>query len=195
MSTHQTTLLPSISKRWSPRAFSQKPVSDSDLLGLLEAARWAPSCFGAEPWRFILGIRGAGDHHEAIAGTLMPVNRVWAENAPVLLVAIYRESFEHNGEPNAWAAHDVGLAVGQLGIEATARGLVIHQMGGFDAQQASELLGIPAGFRAITTIAIGYAGQAEQLPEELAQRERAPRTRKPLDELAFEGQFGTAFKR
>jgi len=183
-----------IASRWSPRAFSEEPIASEDLTALLEAARWAPSCFGAEPWRFVLGISGRGDGHEAIASTLMPANRSWAERAPVLMIAICREAFEHNGEPNSWAAHDLGLAMGQLGIEATVRGLVLHQMGGFDADQARELLAIPEGFRPMTAVAIGHPGKATELPDELAEREQAPRKRKPFAELAFEGRFGVALE-
>lgn len=181
---------PNIAERWSPRAFSQAPISQEDLTGLLEAARWAPSCFGAEPWRFVVGVKHQGPGHTAIASVLVPANRSWAEAAPVLLVSIARVAFEHNEKPNAWAQHDVGLAMGQLGVEATARGLVVHQMGGFDPTAAREALGIPAGYEAIAVAAIGHPGDPKDLSEELAERERAPRSRKPLSEIAFAGRFG-----
>ena len=195
--TTAVPILPAIADRWSPRSYAATPVSDEDLTGLLEAARWAPSCFGAEPWRFVIGVAGRGEGHAAIASTLMDANRAWAAKAPILMVALAREAFEFNDQPNAWAAHDVGLAMGQLGVEATARGLVVHQMGGFDAEQAKELLGVPDGYRAISAIAVGHPGPPENLPGgpdgELAERERAPRSRKPLSEVAFEGTFGASY--
>ncbi len=182
-----------IANRWSPRAFSSKPVQRDDLTALLESARWAASCFGAEPWRFVVGIAGQGQGHASIAETLVPGNRSWAEAAPVLMVTFAREDFEHNGKPNAWAAHDVGLAMGQLGIEATARGLVLHQMGGFDGDRVRELLDVPDGFRPMAVVAIGHPGGIDNLPEELAERENAPRERKPLGEVAFEGSVGQSY--
>jgi len=182
-----------IAKRWSPRAFGSAPVSREDLTALLEAARWAPSCFGAEPWRFVLGVLGEGPGHAAIASALMPANRIWAEKAPVLMVTLARAGFEHNEKPNAWAKHDVGLAMGQLGVEASARGLVLHQMGGFDPGTAREALSIPAGFEPVAAVALGHPGEASDLPEELAEREAAERSRKALAEIAFEGRFGEPF--
>ena len=184
---------PPIATRWSPRAFAATPVADEDLTGLLEAARWAPSCFGAEPWRFIVGVAGRGPGHAAIAASLVDANRMWAERAPVLMITIAEENFAHNGKPNGWAKHDVGLAMGQLGIEASARGLVLHQMGGFDPAKACELLGIPEGFAPVAAVAIGHPGEPGDLPEELAARELTPRGRKDLGEVAFEGSFGEAY--
>lgn len=182
-----------IARRWSPRAFSDKAVSRQDLTALLEAARWAPSCFGAEPWRFVIGVRGEGDGHAKINEALVEGNQVWAAHAPVLMITIAREAFEFNGKPNDWAAHDVGLAMGQLAIEATHRELVVHQMGGFSPDRAKELLGIPEGYRPVAACAIGYLGNAESLPAALAEKEVAPRKRKPLTEIAFENAFGNSY--
>lgn len=183
---------PPIADRWSPRAFGPEDLSKDDELGLLEAARWAPSCFGAEPWRFVIGVRGRGQSHATIAETLVPANRLWAEKAPMLMITLARDEFEHNGKPNAWAQHDVGLAMGQLGIEASARGLILHQMGGFNADKARELLKIPAGYTPIAAVAIGHPGDPASLPEELEKREREPRARKPMAEIVFDGEFGRA---
>ena len=160
---------------------------------MLEAARWAPSCFGAEPWRFVVGIRGRGDGHAAIADCLVPANRVWAERAPVLMITVARSNFEHNDKPNAWAHHDVGLAMGQVGIEAEVRGLAMHQMGGFDPAAAILRLGILEGYVPVAAVAIGYLADASVLAPELAERESAPRQRKPLSEIAFEGRFGESY--
>lgn len=187
-------LLDAIAGRWSPRAFSSEAVRDDDLLGLLEAARWAPSCFGAEPWRFVIGRRGSGAGHELIAECLVPANRLWAEKAPILMVTVAVQNFEYNGEPNRWASHDLGIAMGQLGVEATARNLILHQMGGFDADLARKKLKLPDGFDPLAAVAIGHPGDPTELPEELAEREAAPRSRKPLHEIVFDGGFDTPFQ-
>lgn len=193
LATTATPIHPPIAARWSPRAFSEEALDLKDVTGLLEAARWAPSCFGAEPWRFVLGIRGRGDGHAAIADCLVPANRLWAERAPVLMITVARTHFEHNDKPNGWAQHDVGLAMGQLGIEAETRGLILHQMGGFDPKAAIERLGIPEGFTPVAAVAIGRPGSVSELPAEIAERESAPRARKPLAEIAFEGRFGHSY--
>jgi nitroreductase len=138
-------------------------------------------------------VSGQGEGFAAIAATLVPANRIWAERAPVLLITCARLAFEHNEEPNAWAQHDLGLAMGQLAIEATARGLIVHQMGGFDPELARTSLRIPDEFLPLTAVALGHPGSTEDLGEELAAREAAPRTRKPLAEVAFEGHFGKPF--
>lgn len=197
MSTRTATTSVPISKaiaeRWSPRAFSDQPVAAEDLLALLEAARWAPSCFGAEPWRFIVGVQGKGAGHAKILECLVPANQLWAKSAPVLMLSLAQENFERNGKPNDWAAHDVGLAMGQLGIEASTRGLYLHQMGGFLPDKARELLAIPDGYRPMAGIAIGHMGLASDLPDELAEREADARSRKPLGEVVFDGSFGNPF--
>ncbi|MFT7677831.1 MAG: nitroreductase [Planctomycetota bacterium] len=182
-----------IAERWSPRAFSPEAVSSDDLTAVLEAARWAASCFGAEPWRFIVGVKGSGSGHANILESLVPANQSWAASAPVLMLSLAQENFERNGKPNNWAAHDVGLAVGQLGIEASSRGLFLHQMAGFVPDQASELLSIPEGYRAMAVIALGHMGKASDLPAELAEREADPRKRKALGEIAFRDSFGKPF--
>ena len=182
-----------IAKRWSPRAFTAEAVTRADLTGLLEAARWALSCYGAEPWRFVLGVKGSGDGHDKIAQALVDANRKWATSAPVLMITVARDAFEFNDKPNDWSKHDVGLAMGQLAIEATARGLVVHQMGGFDKDKARELLGIPDGYSPVAACAIGHLAPAETLPEDLRDKETAARERKPMGEIAFEGRFGDAY--
>lgn len=179
-----------IASRWSPRAFQSKAVSAEDLGSLFEAARWAPSCFNAQPWRFVIATHEDAEAHQRLADCLVPANQVWAAKAPVLGLSIAQSNFEFNGKPNAHARHDVGLAMGQLALQAEALGLVVHQMGGFVAEAAIESLGIPEGYEPVAAFAIGYAGDASDLPDELAERERAPRERKELGELCFDGRFG-----
>lgn len=179
-----------IARRWSPRAFQSKAVSAEDLGSLFEAARWAPSCFNAQPWRFVIATSDDAEAHQRLADCLVPANQVWAAKAPVLGLSIAQSNFEFNGKPNAHARHDVGLAMGQLALQAEALGLVVHQMGGFVAETAVESLAIPEGYEPVAAFAIGYPGEASDLPDELAERERAPRERKGLGELFFDGRFG-----
>lgn len=183
-----------IAERWSPRAFSERPISPEHLASLLEAARWAPSCFNEQPWRFVVAERTDGVAFERLASCLAATNRVWAEKAPLLVLSIARTSFTRNDKPNRHAWHDVGLAVGNVLVQATALGLVAHQMAGFDPERARAELSIPAGFEPVAMIALGHPGDPTRLPDELRERELAPRTRKPLAELAFGGSFGSTLQ-
>lgn len=177
-----------LATRWSPRAFDPQPVSDADVRALLEAARWAPSSYNEQPWRFVWA-RAGDAGHAAIADLLVPANRVWAAAAPLLLVSCAHRTFSRNDRPNAHAWHDVGLASAQLALEAGARGLSVHFMSGFDRERARDVLGIPDGWDAVAAIAAGRRAEPDVLPPDLAQAERAPRTRLPLDEIAFEGRW------
>lgn len=181
-----------IAERWSPRAFADRDVSKEDLGSLLEAARWAPSCFNDQPWSFVVATRDEPEALARLQSCLVDANKAWATDAPVLMLSVARTSFAHNGKPNRHAAHDVGLAVGGLCAQAQALGLVVHQMAGYDAERARELLGVPDGHEPMAMIAVGYEGEAERLDEQLRERELAPRQRKPLSEVAFAGRFGAA---
>jgi nitroreductase len=176
--------------RWSPRAFSNGDVDHGTLRSLLEAARWAPSSFNAQPWSFIVATRDDTAAFERMLGVLMPQNVQWAKNAPVLILAVARKSLDASGRPNRYALYDVGQAVAHLTVEATARGLFAHQMGGFDAEKAREVFALPADYDAVALIALGYLGEADSLPESLQKSERAPRNRKPLAEFVFAGRWG-----
>ena len=178
-----------IAERWSPRAFADRPVATELLGSLLEAARWAPSCFNAQPWRYLVARREDAEGFERLAACLVEGN-AWAREAPVLMLAVARTTFEHNGKPNRHAWHDVGLASQSLALQAQALGLATHQMAGFDADRARKLLGIPAGFEPVAMIAVGHPGEAGALPGPLAERERTPRGRRPLEELAFGPAWG-----
>ncbi len=188
-----STLHPLLASRFSPRAFSDAAVGIEDQRALMEAARWASSCFNEQPWSFILGDRHQHPEDFArILDLLAPANQVWAAAAPLLVVTAAWRNFSRTGAENMHAWHDLGLAVGQLTVEASARGLVLHQMAGLDRLRAARTLGLPEGVEVATAIAIGHPGDPEQLPEALRSREKAPRVRKALSEIAFAGLFGQA---
>jgi nitroreductase len=179
-----------IRTRWSPRAFSDKPVSDETLRSLFEAARWAPSSNNEQPWAFLVSRKGDGANHEKMLSTLVEFNQAWAKNAPVLVISVSALAFAKNGTPNRSAFYDTGAAVALLSIEATAQGLFVHQMAGFDPQKAREAFQIPEGWEAISAFTIGHPGDPDSLPETLRQREQAPRTRKPLSDFVMSGRWG-----
>lgn len=173
-----------LSERWSPRAFTDQAIKTEELGSLLEAARWAPSCFNEQPWRFLVATRDDAAGFERLASCLMDGN-AWARQAPVLILTVARMTFERNNKPNRHAWHDVGLAAQNLVVQAQALGLSTHQMAGFDVQRAREVLGIPAGFEPVGMIAVGHRAAPETLPEPLAEREVAARERKELDAIVL----------
>lgn len=180
-----------IRERWSPRAFSSEPVNSQDLHSLLEAARWAPSSMNEQPWRFVMADRFRDpEAHARVLSTLVPQNAAWAGRAPVLMVAVSKMTHTHNGAPNRHALYDTGAATALLTLQATWHGLSVHQMGGFHADQARKLLGIPEGFEPVAVLAIGHPGDPADLSDNLRTRELAPRQRRPLNELVFNGSWG-----
>ena len=178
-----------VKKRWSPRAFGETPVEDEKLKSLFEAARWAPSAFNAQPWRFIIGQKG-DETYAKILQSLVEWNQQWAGKAPVLILNIAAKTFSHNGKPNAIAQYDLGQAVAFMLTEAVNQGLVSHEMSGFDAEVAARLLQIPDDFQAVSVTAIGYYGDADLLPEDMLKSEMEERKRMSLDELVYTGDFG-----
>jgi nitroreductase len=181
-----------IRRRWSPRAFADRPVEPEKLRSLLEAARWAPSSFNEQPWNFIVATRENGEEFERMLSCLVEGNVAWAKNAPVLMLSVAKLKFERTGKPNRHAFHDVGLAAENLVIQATALGLVVHQMAGIQVDKAREVYRIPEGYEAVAGIAVGYPGDPATLPEPLREREQAPRTRKPLESFVFTSRWGQA---
>jgi nitroreductase len=179
-----------IINRWSPRAFSDKPVLPDVLRSLFEAARWAASSYNDQPWSYIVATKDDKENFSKMLGVLMDMNAAWARQAPVLAISVARRTFHHNGAPNRVAVHDLGAANAQLTMEATSRGLVVHQMGGFHLDKAREAFGIPEGWDPVSAMAIGYAGDPETLPEQLRKPELAERTRKPLSEFVMSGHWG-----
>jgi len=181
-----------VARRWSPRAFdATKPVARTELMKLFEAARWAPSSFNAQPWRFIVIDREEhGDAWQRLLGTLSQRNQSWAVAAPVLVVIAVRTTFEQTGTPNALAWYDAGQAVATMSLQATALGLGLRQMEGFDPARAKVELAVPDGYELPAVIAIGYAGDPDTLPHEPhREAERQPRRRKKVEEFVSFGQF------
>jgi nitroreductase len=179
-----------IRRRWSPRAFSERPIEPDKLRSVLEAARWAPSSRNEQPWAYVVATRDNPGDYETLAGVLMDSNRAWAGNAPVLILTIAHTQLEKDGQPNRHSFHDLGQATANLIFQATALGLAAHQMGGFRADAAKERFRIPDGWEPVSVIALGYPGDAESLPESLREREKAQRRRKPLEEFVFSGTWG-----
>lgn len=185
----QHTIHPLIAKRWSPRAFSTQQIDRETILSLFEAARWAPSSYNEQPWRFIYATPEQPEAFAKLAACLVPGNKEWAEQAPLLVAAITRNTYSGNGKVYRHNMHDLGLALGNLTIEATSRELYLRQMGGFDAERLRQSFDIPAEYQPATMLAIGYLGQPEQLPEAFRGAEWKAQQRKPLDDIAFEGYF------
>jgi nitroreductase len=179
-----------ITSRYSPLAFSHKPVEPEMISALFEAARWAPSSFNEQPWRFIYAVRENRPEFKTMLDCLVEDNRIWAMHAPMLVLSVGRMNFSRYSKPNRYAFHDVGMAVGNLLTQATYMGLVVHQMGGFSVGKAKQNLMIPDGFEPVAMMAIGYHGNVDDLPEELKTKELRTRTRKPLQEIVYPGRMG-----
>jgi nitroreductase len=181
-----------IRERWSPRAFSEKAIPAEELRSLFEAARWAPSSSNEQPWAFVVATKDDQATFTKLLSTLVEANQVWAMHAPVLAIAISELAFARTGQPNRNAFYDTGAAVAHLSTEATARGLFVHQMAGFDPKKAVELFSIPHGWEPIAAFVIGYPGDPESLPQPLRDRELVPRTRKSLVDFVMSGSWGQA---
>jgi len=182
-----------IVRRWSPRAFAATPVEEEKLRRIFEAARWAPSSSNVQPWRFLVTRNGETRFTE-LHGLLSKGNQPWTENVPVLFLSVTDTMFPAKGDKpardNPTAKHDLGLALANLLLQATDLGLHAHPMAGFDREGAREAFGIPAPYEPVTVTAVGYLADPSTLPEDLRARETAPRSRKSLREIVFEGDWG-----
>ena len=186
-------ILDVLAERWSPRAFADRPVEPDKVRRLFEAARWSASSYNEQPWRFILADRF--EHPELfqrVLSCLVDANASWAKGSPLLALTMTRTTFARNGKPNRVHQHDLGLAMGNLSAQATALGLSLHQMAGVLQSKAAAEFHVPDGFEVQTGFALGYEGSPEQLPEDLREAERSPRTRMKLDEFVFGERFGEA---
>lgn len=184
-----------LAQRWSPRAIDQQqPVSRDMQLSLLEAARWAPSCFGDQPWRYLVWDRFHDqDAWQAAFNCLGDGNKAWVRSTPVLMASFADSVFRRNGMPNRWGQHDTGAASENLALQGWSLGLVVHQMGGFDREKLRAAFDIPEQFTPMAMIAIGHPGDPDELPEEKKISELKPRLRVPLAEMAYAGRWNAGF--
>ncbi|MEQ8925045.1 MAG: nitroreductase family protein [Fulvivirga sp.] len=179
---NQYPIIEPIANRWSPRAFSDKEVPKKELMSLFEAARWAASCFNEQPWRFKVGLKGE-ELYDKIFDTLGEFNKNWVKTAPVVVLVKAKKTFTKNCKSNAHYWYDTGQAVSSLSIQANSMGIYLHQMAGFDKKKADAEIVNNDDFDAICVIALGYRGDIDQLPDDLAEKEYDKQIRKPLDEI------------
>lgn len=173
--------------RWSPRALSGEPITPEELSTLFEAARWAPSSFNNQPWRFIYAQRNT-EAWATIFNLVGEFNQSWTKNAAVLIVVVSKNNFDHNNKLSRTHSFDTGAAWQNLALQASLMGLVAHGMEGFDYDKAKKELHIPAGYTVEAMVAVGKPGKKENLPAALKEREQ-PSDRKPIQSFIFEGTF------
>ncbi|HET9368665.1 MAG TPA: nitroreductase family protein [Vicinamibacterales bacterium] len=185
-----------ITRRWSPRAFdASRDVAREDLLRLFEAARWAPSSFNEQPWRFVVARRADPAAFAALLRTLTARNQEWAQAAPVLALVAVRSTLERNDVVNAHAWYDTGQAVANLTLQATAIGISVRQMQGFDIEAARAAVQVAPPFEPAVIMVIGYAGSPETLSHPPHRdAEQAPRSRRPVSEFVFDGTWGRSLR-
>jgi len=178
-------LLDIIKDRWSPRSFADKPIDDEILHTLLEAARWSPSAFNEQPWRFILGVKNEDGNYSKILESLVEFNQNWAKNAPVLMVSCGRTTFTRNDKPNNYVAYDTGQSVSYLTMQALSHDVYVHQMAGFDKAKIKESFNISEEYEVFTVMALGYVDSADKLTYDLKKQETTERQRKAHNVLIF----------
>jgi nitroreductase len=178
---------PLLYRRWSPRAMSGEGLSEDELYTLFEAARWAPSTYNEQEWRFLYARRGTAnwDHFFEL---LASGNRLWCHRAGALVVILAHKVFARNGKPNPVHLFDCGAAWENLALQATTMGLVAHGMQGFDYEKAREILKVPDDYAVAAMFALGRPGDPGELPAELKEIEK-PSNRRPISESIREGEF------
>ena len=186
-----------LARRWSPRAFDAgRPVGREQLRILLEAGRWAPSCNGDEPWRYLVWDRARNPQGwQRAFECLADNNKKWVKNVPLLMLSCAGSIFAHSGKPNRWGQHDTGAASVSMALQAVALGLVVHQMGGFDTDKARAAFNIPADYTPMAMIAVGHQAEPGTIDDEdVRKKEVAARARKPIAERFFEGGWGKPYE-
>ncbi len=186
--TAQYPVLDLILNRWSPRAMSGESIDHNQLMSLFEAARWAPSSYNHQPWRFIYAHRDTPEW-DRLFNLLKPGNQQWVQNAAVLIVAISHHYFEHDNAFSRTHSLDTGAATENLALQGFSMGLIVHGMEGFDYERTAKDLAIPDTYTVEAMYAVGKPGSIAALPESLQQREK-PSGRLPTDELVYKGRFG-----
>lgn len=190
-STHaEAKVLDVITSRRSRRAYSATPVGSDVLTSLFEAARWAPSSMNEQPWLYLYATREQDELRGKILSALSESNLVWAGSAPLLIVSFAKLKHSRHDRPNRLAHYDLGAANALLSLQATDSGLNVHQMAGFDKERLIRNLNVPAAdYDPVVIMAIGYPGDAEQLPDHLKLREQAPRLRYRQSEFVMNRAF------
>jgi nitroreductase len=181
-----------LADRWSPYGFEERAVTEADLCSLFEAARWAASSYNEQPWNYIVATKENSKEFDQLLSCLVEANQAWAKAAPVLVLGVVSLRFAKNHKDNRAAVHDLGLASGNLVVEATSRGLAVHQMIGILPDKAREVYQIPEHFEAWTAMAIGYNADPATMPPALKERDLAPRQRRPLGDFVFAGHWKVA---
>lgn len=179
-----------ILNRWSPRAMTGESIADATLFRLFEAARWAPSSYNGQPWRFIYAKRDT-EYWQSFFDLLVPFNQSWCNNAAVLMIIVSKNNFDHNDKPARTHSFDTGSAWENLALQAAALGLVAHGLEGFDYEKAHTMIGLPKDYTVEAMCAIGVLADPASLPESLREREK-PSERKPITECIFEGTFNAS---
>jgi len=181
------SIIQAIKERWSPRAFSSRPITNREIDSILEAASWAPSSMNEQPWRYFYSFKGEMGF-EKMLGCLLPGNSKWAKDAQVLILSVARKNFEYKNRSNRHSMHDLGAANALLALQASSLGFQVHQMGGFDIGKTIETFKLdPELSEPVSFIAAGYPGDPDQLSPELKEMETAARKRKSR------GEFGKHF--
>ncbi len=185
-----------IASRWSGCAYDpDKFVSQEDIISLIEAARWAPSCYGDQPWRFLVfdKARNEAAWQQAV-DCLVEGNRVWAERAPLLFLSVADSVLSKNGKPNRFGQYDTGMATENLCLQAAALGLMVHQMGGYDEEKTRDYFAIPEQFTPMAMMTVGYQLDVDNMPDDVKEREYSERERNPIEKNFFEGSWAQPVK-
>jgi len=177
-----------LKRRWSPRAFADRPLQSDTLRSVFEAARWAPSSGNGQPWSFLVARREQTAEFERLASLLVPGN-AWARKAGALALSVAALD-RAPGKPYRHSWHDVGLATENLLLQAFSMGLTVHPMAGFDTVKAREVFAIPERWDPVAMIALGHPGDPHDLPEEIQRKDLTPRQRKPIAEFVYSGKWG-----
>ncbi|MEM7304262.1 MAG: nitroreductase family protein [Pseudomonadota bacterium] len=181
-----------IQHRWSPYRFSDRSITSQDLHALFEAARWAPSSYNEQPWRYIMASKDQPEEFNTIIACLEESNQVWAKNASALVLGFARTTFERNGKLNKAAFHDLGAAASYMSFEATSRGIAIHQIIGLLPEVVKEKYEFPKEFEVLTALAIGYADLSPGDDGVHSERDNTARSRKKISDFVFHKTWGSA---
>jgi nitroreductase len=188
----QYPINPLFTKRWSPRAMSGELLSTTELMSLFEAARWAPSSYNNQPWRFLYALKNT-EYWDLFFNLLVPANQVWVKNGAVLIVVLSRNAFEYNNKPSRTHSFDAGSAWENLALQGADSNLVIHALEGFDYDKARQQLSVPDDYTIEAMIVVGKPGSLDVLPEQLQEKE-VPSDRKLVEQIIAEGKFNDSLK-